>query len=470
LPTHEEDGRVALDLRPQPVPNKISLFYEGRDPLVLEYTRLLEYNENLEELANWYLRNSIRPQPGIILAAIISTCSVLIGRRLVLFRSKANVYTVVISGTSTGKNAVFTQSKNLIKACGCEHVIGADAISSGEGVLTELRAKPEILWPLDEIQDMMKNISSNKATAYAINIAKYLKTMFSGQADFKERVLGSDKEGDQKAPLGEIYPVVLSAAQPLSFWGNVSKNMVADGFIPRFLAFTGDDDTLIDSQQLMDAHTATIAYSEMPKGVIEKIKAWTYHKPAPTLMEMANVPGTIPTTKVKGADSAFQFLQQRITDIDSALCKLKQDDLLMAELFGKNTEYLVKLSAISAWIRNPADPTLMNQDVEWATRIIQASNSLLRSGFLKHSPTNEFEKNLVIITESLSNSPEGLTKNAISAKLRGVSSYNLDHLLLKLTEMGDVVVRNGPPDENGRRERVYYHFSNLDSIKELVDA
>jgi len=457
---------MALDIRPQPKPNKgVSIFYEGSDAIIDEYTKLLEFSDNLECLANWFLRYSVRPQPGIILAAIISTCSILMGRGICLFGKKANVYTLVISGTSTGKNAVFTLSKNIIRACGCDHVIGADSIASGEGLIKELSIKPEIIWPLDEIQDMIKNVGGAKASSYAVNISKYLKTMYSGNADFKERVLGSDKEPD-KAPLGELYPVILSAAQPLSFWANANRTMVADGFIPRFLAFTGDEEVLIDSNQLMAMHLAPHSFTEMPKKIIDQMKLWTHRKVDQSLMELANVPGQVPSIRCAGSHEAFVLLQQTLTDFDFAIRTLYKEDQTMAELVGKNTEYLVKCALISAWIRSPASAYLIEDDVRWAARVVKVSNTLMRDGFLRYNVVNDFERNVAAVLSALADAPNGLTKDKLSKRLRGVSSYNIDQLLVKATEMGDVTVSAGMPDENGRRIRVYHHNQH---VEESID-
>lgn len=455
----------------QPVPRELDIFLTDDVDLIKYYEELLCSTPNLTAMANWFLRNSVRRQPGIVLASLISTASLMIGRRLKLFSKEANCYCLVLSGTSTGKNAIFNLSKTILKKCGKDSAIGADSIVSGEGLLNEIRAQPEIFWPLDEMQDMIKNIGGSKAASYSVNVSKYLKVMFSGSDDFRDRVLGSDKEVERK-PIGKVYPVIMGASQPQTFWSNVTRNMIADGFIPRFLIFTGDEEILIDTKQLLLEHTSGRIEDPPPEEVISQFKMWTKRREADeTLMEIANLPGAVPQTKMQGDHEAFEELAQVMTDIDKGIRVAYKSNELLGQMLGKNTEYLVKLSTIHAWYRCPHTPYLEVQDVQWAVKVLKASNALLRRGLKDFNPTNEFEKNLNQVVQALDKAPDGLTKVGLQARTRNLGLRALEEILGKLFEMEEVFcVERKSVEGRGRPSKVFFHSKYRSIILPDPDA
>ncbi len=156
------DSHNPVDLIPDDVPVEVTtpkLDIEGlthATDLIGRWVDTVDYNNSMN-------------QPLFGLCSAIAGIGALMGRKYRFRGAYANNYILLIGASSTGKQAPLATTGAILKAVGCDHLIGASELASGEGVLEQITIKPEVVWVILRRLHIILH-STNNSCSYTLEV------------------------------------------------------------------------------------------------------------------------------------------------------------------------------------------------------------------------------------------------------------------------------------------------------------
>lgn len=234
------------------IPNKLALNAPG---LVGEITR-------------WVTETAPYPQPALALGAALATVGVLKGHKVQGDTGlRTNLYCLGFANSGAGKNHPLTLCKLLLRHSNNHKLIMGEPSSDG-GLLTGIREGGEkglLLW--DEFGEALRHMTEERATVWHKRIMEEMTKLFSSANSFyagKQRANGDGKNprADFDQPCFSFYGVTNFR----SFSESVTEHHVRNGFLPRFLPFSAENDRIGDFRK----HQLV---SVVPPSILEKVQA-----------------------------------------------------------------------------------------------------------------------------------------------------------------------------------------------------
>jgi hypothetical protein len=306
-------------------------------------------------------------QPELTLLSVISTIGVLMGRRFKWNNSYANFYTLALAESTCGKDALIKGISRVLKETDNEHLLGNACIGSDAGLIEELSAKNEVLWPLDEVAFMIKSLANPQAPDYSRNICKLILTTYTGN-DF------SKKLKKEEYIIRKPHPNIFGVAQPALLWKSITMELVDSGFLGRFLIFNG---RIAHKQKpgTKDIHTAP--FPEIMTAFFSSLKT-----PANSILARAsdhvmdeNGAHIIPSGP--GADELYTDYYNANGDYRA---KIHKTDHAMWTVLGRNAEKLNKLAMVYAWSLDPVNPVVTVEAVKWGIEMLRYGDACVEWG------------------------------------------------------------------------------------------
>lgn len=132
---------------------------------------------------------------------------------------RSNIYAIGLAGSSSGKNHPLIWAQECLVAAGLHNRLGDNCIASGTGMITTLKAQPCVIYPLDEVDGIIRaSTDKNKAARHLAEVADNLLTLYtSSHAAFN----GTDYANHKEKPRIRIEQPNLSlfgVCTPEAFW------------------------------------------------------------------------------------------------------------------------------------------------------------------------------------------------------------------------------------------------------------
>jgi hypothetical protein len=135
------------------------------------------------EIQDYYLATSMTPSPIMSLAPAVMIPAVLISGKIIGPSGpkgcSPHLYTVLIAPTTSGKQHVIDVSKECLKACGAEKLIGTSRFKSGPGVIHHITDQPISLCVMDEYGPFLAKLGDPKSLGCERDIADRIKELWS---------------------------------------------------------------------------------------------------------------------------------------------------------------------------------------------------------------------------------------------------------------------------------------------------
>jgi hypothetical protein len=367
-----EDARQAETAADAPPTPSIDPFRVQQEPSLLG------------EVARWVMSVAYRPIPEFAVLCSLAVLSVIFGRRYETpTGSGLNLYLVGLASTAVGKDDPLDAAQVLLDECGMRHLIGPGDVTSDSAIETVLRVQPCFLMPMDEIGVFLQGMSARNAGGFERRIRKALLELYSKSSKVWT--------GKQRADAGRI-----NAAEPIycptvsilgfsvvdGFYDGLTEQNLSDGFMNRLTVITASGK--VESNTLRPRVTA-------PDALIGRIKAAANASVQATgnlAAVAAREPGLRPNLHRIAWDEDVRL---RWLSIERRQQFLIERDSALQGIIGRSAEQTLKIASIRAIARDPAEPRIALEDVEWAHALVLRSVETISKGVADHMAGSDFE-------------------------------------------------------------------------------
>lgn len=400
----------------------------------------------LGDIARWSQVYAFRPVGEFALPAAISVGSAIFGRRIVTPSGLGlNLYLIAIAETGGGKDALLGAAKMLLAKAGLRHLIGPGDFSSDAALETSLRMHPCQLMPLDEFGKLMQAVNGRNSPVWAKLAAKALLEIHPRSQP------GSEWSGKQKAdpardnasePVHSPTLSILGVSTPEGFFEGMSQQTLEDGFLNRLTVIRAG---------AAGPRQRDPARLEPPADLIKRLQdTYSAGGPAGDLAEAKSRSATAePTLRFArwADDDALRALEEVEAWEDAAI------DAGRRGVCGRAAEQTQKIATIRAALRDPADPAVTAEDIQWAFAMVKASIEVIEEGARAMMAGSVFEELCNAVEAAVGRAgPMGLPMSVL-LRARGVAKHDdrmVESALKRLSQIGRIYVDVGPTSKTGK--------------------
>lgn len=370
---------------------------------------------------DWILAGAHRPQPELSLMSVVSACSAIIGRSFTHRGMYANQYMFALAPTGSGKERVRMGSEKVIKAVGASEILGGSDIVSDAGIIGELTTYPQRIWISDEVHRILARVAKPNAESYHLGVVAMLL-----QGYLNNEIRGRGLKDGAAPTISMPYMNILGLSQPRSLWPVASAALAGNGFLGRFLVFSGHrsvefNDTADTAPELPDQDT-----------VLGPIVSYVQRMKNQSRVSMTAIGAGPRTTEIDMGPGVQERERQIISEIDAEIAQ-RQGDELFNDVTVRMFEHLRKLVLVHAWSQNPMCPVASVAGVEWAYALVKASRNTLMSGASGGQMATPNSIPIDMMEQFIKdNSP--INMNKIYKRFRGVLNY--EKIIESMTKNG----------------------------------
>lgn len=309
------------------------------------------------QIAKFFYHSSPRPIKEIAITGAIGYMAGIAGRAYNVSGTGLNQYILLLAGTGTGKESIASGisrlSSNIQPNCPTIiEYIGPSDFSSGSALIKQMVRQPSIVSVVGEFGLRLAKMENVRRSTSDIQLKAELLDLYgkSGHGEVKRPLVYSDK-ANNTAAINSPALTILGESVPETFYGNITEEMILQGFIPRFLVVEykgkvpdlnenrqAQPDNDLRNQLMMFVATATHLNSQ---NVAYNIK----YKPQ--------------------AEAALKEFGRYCT----AKVNTNKEDA-SKQLWNRAHLKLLKLSGLLAVGDNPKAPEITLSNVNWAKQVI----------------------------------------------------------------------------------------------------
>ena len=196
----------------------------------------------LGEICGWINATSLKEQPFLTLACVLSFLGVLFGRKIRdTLGSRTNLYCMGIAQSSAGKAHAMNQIRRLCEAAGCTKLLGGDDIASDSAIEDRVSREPATLFMWDEIGHLLAHIKSGVSKHHA-QVVSLLMKLYSAAGNI---YLGREyAEQEKQREIVQPCCCIYGTSTPERFTGGISPGELQDGWLSRCLVFYSQDNPI----------------------------------------------------------------------------------------------------------------------------------------------------------------------------------------------------------------------------------
>jgi hypothetical protein len=356
---------------------------------------------------------------------------------------RANIYTVGIGNSGTGKTSLMNPAKELMIETGNMAFVGQDRLASGPGLLAMLTSQPQRMCFLDEFGHMLEQMTATGAGGHIRQILTEFTALYSAAGSLYTGTAYASRPAEV---IQSPHLSLFGTATPEQFWRAFGSAALEDGSVARFLVMplnrigmkdpTGvlTPELQADIVAIADARARQQSQSLSDAGAVRvpvTPEAETARKRL--VLTMASCAEYADLHGVKGA----------------------------APILSRVAENAAKIALVSAVGRSPFQPHISLKDfnighaiARWSARTMIQSIGLFVADNEIERNTNEVER---FIFEGKS---AGRLKSKIQRKFRKMRSNDLSETLESLVDQGGVRVENLKRDGPGRPGLRYFPITD----------
>lgn len=398
------------------------------------------------DLTKLFVNTAISPQPELALGAALCLVGVLAGRK---YRTntnlRSNLYVVGLAGSGGGKDHARKCIKRALVAAGFKDYLGGEKIASGSGLLTAMQNHPCRLFLIDEMGHFVKKVAAPNAKPHEAEIWTNLTQLFTSAS---ETYLGAEY-GDQKLRprIDIIQPcaAVYGTTVPGTFWKALESGAMSDGSLARILLIKSRDsypDHNLNGGGILISEDLTAALQLIVAGFGGASNMPHLFDAPPDVYEVPQTLEADATIK-RISDAQLAWQRQRGEENDNAI---------VARYF----ENVLKVALIRAISDCPSNPTITQENVEWARKLVFYSiNTMLREAEYNVADT-ENEANINKIIKVIRNKGGEATAEQIGNAVRSVKGQDRAKLLLDMVATG--ILNSEKRDTGGKTHTTVYRL------------
>jgi hypothetical protein len=350
---------------------------------------------------------------------------------------RPNLYMLALAGSGTGKAYPRKINSYVLARIGLGAAVG-NQIASGQGLEDEMFAHGKMLYQTDEIDHLIRCLSSSKEPHYTALLGLLLELYT--EADqirplrTKVRNRNRSQPGDLRGEIDQPGLVIFGTATPECFFEALRVTLLTNGLFSRSI--------VVDAEK-RGRKQRTRDVSELPEHLIEIAKWWRDYNPAPAhpatgqkpnLDEEHPTPAVVPYTP-EGYDVLDQFATRADDEYDAATAG---GDRVRAVLWTRACENATRLALVYACSRDHQAPTIDAEVAEWASQF--TGHLVRRMLFLasQHVAENPFHAECLKLIRKLRESGGQMPRRHLM-RLMHCKAADFDQIITTLVQQGDIV-------------------------------
>lgn len=333
------------------------------------------------DIARYMNATAKYPQPVLHLAASLSFCGAIMGRKIRTESNiRTNLYALGVAFSGSGKEHGRKCIKRLAVESGELGIVGAEKIASDAGLFDLLDQHPSTLWLADEFGRVLRAMTDKRAPSYLVGISTQIMEL-SGSADsflIESRKAGSGSDAKPVRVVQQPNLCIYGTTVPGRLFQSMTPDDIQDGFLPRWLLFESDTP---DPEEFYPGEFDAAR-------LVEAIKAW-HDRPLGTMGNLAHLapdPYTVPTTN--GAEKVFSEYGARWR-----VKKIESRGHGLDAVWARALEHALRLALIRAGGESFGHPEIGEDCAAWACELTEFLLSRSCKQALDCVATSEYDGN-----------------------------------------------------------------------------
>lgn len=342
----------------------------------------------MDDYAQWITDTAPYPNRVLAFCASLAFLSFITGRTVQDERNtRTNLYLVALANPGTGKDHPRKSNsrlavENMLDSC------LADEFGSGEGLEDSLFIQPAMLYQVDEFDTMFNSIRLMKDARGESIIDRLLRFYGSSNGLYTMRKLALRRE-DRNDPnrvrqqgngrnINNPHLVIFGTAVPKFFYQALSPRVLNNGLVARCL--------VLDAGKRGHGHKPKLI--PVPDSVTEAINTIKQYGSG------GNLDAINPQTMVVKATPEADVLLQNINDQCDATYDYYESikETTAMTIWARAFEKVCKLSLLYAISRNPAQPIIDLECVEWSNKFVEFLTKQMLFLASTYSFENDFDE------------------------------------------------------------------------------
>jgi hypothetical protein len=371
----------------------------------------------LNDIAAWITATAPKAQPELSLAAAISlgaTCTQRIYRsNLANFTS---LYMVMVAKSTEGKEHPQSCVERVLTAAGLQSLIAGSGYTSAGAVFSALLRQPSHIAIIDEMGKLLK-LSRSKGNANSEAAIDKLVEAF-GKLNgvirppvYSTMTMTKAQAGAMQGAVQMIHnPAVsiLGATTPSTFYGNLTDDLVQDGFLGRLI--------VVESSQPRQL-ARFVDQTDPPARIVEwckKVNAPAQRTGNLSDIAMAEMPAT--TVGMEIRDECQELMRAFETELNQLKDQFEPEHLDV--LLGRTFEKALRLAMIAAKACDPNTVTVRREHLEWAISYVRHYDMAMIRAVRKNRIVNQIDTDMKKAVDYI----KGARKYASDPKLAHLAS------------------------------------------------
>lgn len=314
------------------------------------------------DIAKYIYGTANKPVKEVAIVAALGFMAGISGRAFQLTRTGINLFLILVARSGVGKDAMHTGIDDIIRQMEpiCPEIskfVQRSEFASGQALMKSFSDWACFLKPIDEFSGLLERISMGKTDAIASFWNTQLTVLFqkSGIRSSYGGALHSDKVNNTTGVQGASLTIV-GDTQPTSFYNCLTEQMVANGFLSRFLVieYTGQREP-----------TNWEADARIRAGLSQQIK-----DKLQTIVGIAvRCQENTDTTSVTFSQDAMQMLY-KIDRLADDVINAQGDNEGNRQRWNRFKELIERCSAVLAASDSPLAPIVETNHMQWALDLV----------------------------------------------------------------------------------------------------
>ena len=368
----------------------------------------------LGQIAYYIYDQAPRPVPEIALAGAIGLMAGIVGRSYNVSGTGLNQYTLLLTGTGRGKEAIQSGiSKLMNKVTAIDHggcpaayeFVGPTGIASGQALQKHLsKVSKSFVSVVGEVDAMLHMMTARNANAGLVKLRQVLLDLYnkSGRNDRLGGTIYSDREKNEEAIESPAFSMI-GEGTPERFYNLLGGAMVEDGLLPRFTIIEYNGPRVALNEARMNVQPSP----QLVKAVAQLCGQSLMYNQQNRPVDVALDQDAEPIMRLFGAE------------IDGLINAAHNQ--VIEELWNRAHLKALKLAAVCAVGVNPIKPVITAEMANWAISIIEYSTKRLVAKFASGDVGDGMSKQMADMKKAfkhqLNLSPERAAKLGLTPEM-----------------------------------------------------
>lgn len=221
---------------------------EWQSDLTSEIDYMIPFPGIAQDIQNWILATSIKPQPALALSATLVVLSTVFGRTIQCQGIKGNLMALCLAESGEGKDWPMKACKKLLDSIDLADRVHGQ-MASGAALVDALFETPSMMLVIDEVGHYFAGINNKNSNQYSREIMPIITEVYTSGSDMYYE---KKRKGQDARKVIEPNLSMLGMSTERQIMDSLRTSEVADGSLARFIVVFGNNNVPIDRKRHSD--------------------------------------------------------------------------------------------------------------------------------------------------------------------------------------------------------------------------